>query len=115
MKYLFLSICLFILIIQTICNLVVIPFINKEIPGDDNDQYIYTQIEIGDPPKKIDSIINFQDSYFYISNITNYNINLNSSYNSSLTSSFNIISNSNISGFNKIISEKIYFYNDINY
>ena len=115
MKYLLLPEFLFILIIQTNCNLIVIPFINKEIPGEDNDRFIYTKIEMGDPPRNIDSIINFQESLFYISNITNLNIHLNSSYNSSLSSSFKIISNTTISGFNKIIDEDIYFFKDINY
>ena len=114
MKYLFQTVSLFILIIQTNSNLIVIPFINKEISGEDNHQYIYTQIEIGDPPQKIDSLLNFQESYFHISNITNSNINLNSSYNSSLSSSFKILSTTNISNFNNIISEKIYFYTEIN-
>ena len=114
MKYLFQTVSLFILIIQTNSNLIVIPFINKEISGEDNHQYIYTQIEIGDPPQKIDSLLNFQESYFHISNITNSNINLNSSYNSSLSSSFTILSATNISNFKNIISEKIFFYTDIN-
>ena len=71
-------------------------------------------MEIGDPPKKTDSLITFQDSYFHISNITNSNINLNSSYNSSLSSSFKILSTVDITNFKNIISEKIYFYTDIN-
>ena len=114
MKYLFQTVSLFILIIQTKCNLIVIPFINKEISGEDNHHYIYTQMEIGDPPKKTDSLITFQDSYFHISNITNSNINLNSSYNLSLSSSFKILSTVDITNFKNIISEKIYFYTDIN-
>ena len=114
MKYLFQTVSLFILIIKTNSNLIVIPFFNKEISGEDNSQYIYTQIEIGDPPQKIDSLINFQESYFHITNITNSSINLNSSYNSSLSSSFKILSATNISNFKNIISEKIYFYTDIN-
>ena len=51
MKYLFQTVSLFILKIKTNSNLIVIPFINKEISGEDNHQYIYTQIEIGDPPQ----------------------------------------------------------------
>jgi len=45
---------------------------------------------------------------------TDSNINLNSSYNSSLSSSFTILSATNISNFKNIISEKIYFYTEIN-
>ena len=94
--------------------MIVIPFDIREIKGADNNEFIYTQIEIGDPPRKIDSLINFQDSLFYFWNISSSYIDLNSSYNPSNSSSFNIISNINNSHFKNIISEDIYFYTDIN-
>ena len=114
MKYLFVYVYLFNLIIKIIRNLIVIPFDIREIKGADNNEFIYTQIEIGDPPRKIDSLINFQDSLFYFWNISSSYIDLNSSYNPSNSSSFNIISNINNSHFKNIISEDIYFYTDIN-
>ena len=114
MKYFFVYIYLFNLIIKIIRNLIVIPFDIREIKGADNNEFIYTQIEIGDPPRKIDSLINFQDSLFYFWNISSSYIDLNSSYNPSNSSSFNIISNINNSHFKNIISEDIYFYTDIN-
>ena len=114
MKYFFVYVYLFNLIIKIIRNLIVIPFDIREIKGADNNEFIYTQIEIGDPPRKIDSLINFQDSLFYFWNISSSYIDLNSSYNPSNSSSFNIISNINNSHFKNIISEDIYFYTDIN-
>ena len=114
MKYFFVYVYLFNLIIKIIRNLIVIPFDIREIKGADNNIFIYTQIEIGDPPRKIDSLINFQDSLFYFWNISSSYIDLNSSYNPSNSSSFNIISNINNSHFKNIISEDIYFYTDIN-
>ena len=114
MKYFFVYVYLFNLIIKIIRNLIVIPFDIREIKGADNNEFIYTQIEIGDPPRKIDSLINFQDSLFYFWNISSSYIDLNSSYNPSNSSSFNIISNINNSHFKNIISEDIYFYIDIN-
>ena len=114
MKYFFVYVYLFNLIIKIIRNLIVIPFDIREIKGAGNNEFIYTQIEIGDPPRKIDSLINFQDSLFYFWNISSSYIDLNSSYNPSNSSSFNIISNINNSHFKNIISEDIYFYTDIN-
>ena len=77
------------------CNIIIIPFSIKDIPKKKNQQYIYTSIEIGDPPKKIDSLINFSNSLFYFSNEPS--INLTNFYNSSNSNTFNLISNINIS------------------
>lgn len=114
----FVFILIFILTIETNCNLIVIPFNIKEIPSNDNQNFIYTNIEIGTPPIKIDSIINFQNSLFYSSNKNYLNISLDKTYNFSQSNSFKIISNTNISlssiEFKNIISEQIYFYTDIN-
>ena len=98
------------------CNIIVIPFSIKDIPKKQNQQYIYTSIEIGEPPKKIDSIINFSNSFFYFSNEPS--INLTNSYNSSNSNTFNVISNINISSIptdiKNLISEQFYFCIDIN-
>ena len=56
------------------CNIIIIPLSIKDIPKKKNQQYIYTSIEIGDPPKKIDSLINFSNSLFYFSNETSIKI-----------------------------------------
>ena len=93
------------------CNIIVIPFSIKDIPKKQNQQYIYTSIEIGEPQKKIDSIINFSNSFFYFSNEPS--INLTNSYNSSNSNTFNVISNINISSIptdiKNLISEQFYF------
>ena len=112
----FFFILVIILIIETNCKTIVIPFNIIELPGEEKQSYIYTNIEIGTPPQKIDSIINFQNSLFYFSNISPLNISFNSTYNYSESSSFEIISDINISSseYKNIISEQIYFYTDIN-
>ena len=105
---------LFDLIIKATYNLIVIPFNTREESGGNNFEYIYTQLEIGEPPRKTDSLINFKDSFFYFSDMDSLNIDLYYSYNSSISSSFNLLSSINISNFKNIISEEIYFYTDIN-
>ena len=112
----FFFILVIILIIETNCKTIVIPFNIIELPGEEKQSYIYTNIEIGTPPQKIDSIINFQNSLFYFSNISPLNISFNSTYNYSESSSFEIISDINTSSseYKNIISEQVYFYTDIN-
>ena len=112
----FFFILVIILIIETNCKTIVIPFNIIELPGEEKQSYIYTNIEIGTPPQKIDSIINFQNSLFYFSNISLLNISFNSTYNYLESSSFEIISDINISSldYKNIISEQVYFYTDIN-
>ena len=114
MKNFFIYIYLFDLIIKATYNLIVIPFNTREESGGNNFEYIYTQLEIGEPPRKTDSLINFKDSFFYFSDMDSLNIDLYYSYNSSISSSFNLLSSINISNFKNIISEEIYFYTDIN-
>ena len=98
------------------CNLIVIPFIIKDIPKKQNQQYIYSSIEVGEPPNKINSIINFSNSLFYFGNEPTINLTTNS-YISSNSNSFNLISSIKDSSFpydlKNIISEKLYFCTDI--
>ena len=106
-----------LLIKETKSGLIVIPFNIKDISIKENKQFIYTSLEIGDPPKKIDSIIDFENSLFYMLNSENLEINLNNFYIPSKSSSFEIISK-NISLNNdlvkSLITEKILFCTDLN-
>ena len=105
-----------LLIKETKSGLIVIPFNIKDISIKENKQFIYTSLEIGDPPKKIDSIIDFENSLFYMLNSENLEINLNNFYIPSKSSSFEIISK-NISLNNdlvkSLITEKILFCTDL--
>ena len=117
MKY---SIFLLILISEINSHLIVLPFIIKDIPQKENHHFIYTNIEIGEPPRKIDSIINFSNSLFYFSstNFLNKNINLTTAYDSSLSNTFKLLWGINMTSLPSelinIISEVFYFYTDIN-
>ena len=106
-----------LLIKETKSGLIVIPFNIKDISIKENKQFIYTSLEIGDPPKKIDSIIDFENSLFYMLNSENLEINLNNFYIPSKSSSFELISK-NISLNNdlvkSLITEKILFCTDLN-
>ena len=106
---------LILIIYQIKCNLVIIPFIIKEIPGESIQKYIYTSFEMGYPEQKIDSIIDFQNSKYFM--IYNYSITRNSTFNISLSKTFSKISNDisiTESNTSYLASDDFYFYSDIN-
>ena len=120
MKKLLLNCILIIINIIGILNIIVLPFKieqkRKENTDDENEYFIYTNLEIGEPPQKINCELNIDISDFFIT----YNpLNVQPTYNNSLSKSFIKTSNNKISssGFDDgyWALENFYCYTDLNY
>ena len=107
-----------ILNIIQILNIIVFPFQikskSKKNINDENEYYIYTNFEMGDPPQKINCEINFDINDYFI---TYSPLNVQPSYNDSLSKSFvksstNRITSSHFSGGFWGL-ENFYFYTDL--
>ena len=112
----FFSLFLIIIIIFKIkCDIIILPYIIKDLPGAKNQQKLYSYLEVGVPQQNILTELDFQNGKFYML-YNNSNIK-NSSYNIFKSQTFSIISNNtSMTEFNNtyIASDSFYFYTDIN-
>ena len=104
--------------INQIINIIVLPFEIRTKPKknieDENEYYIYSNIDMGEPSQNVNCEINFDISDYFM---TYYPINVQPTFNSSLSKTFaktsvNRISSSSFSG-GSWASDNFYFYTDL--
>lgn len=105
----------FILIIYKIIpiiNIIVFPFVikkkAKKSEKDETEFYIYTKIEIGEPPQELNCEINFDTSFYFM---TNSPYNVVPTYNASLSKS--LVNNYKKSNDGFYAYENFYFCGDL--
>ena len=117
MKKFFINFIFIIFKIIPIINIIVLPFEiktkQKKSQTDENEYYIFTKIEIGDPPQLLNCEINFDINDYFM---TYSPVNVEPTFNASLSNSLvkpskNKIYSSLFTGF--FAYENFYFYTDL--